>query len=880
MIAAVLAWWLVSAVLGAAALPLAARLLGRLPDRGYGVSRALGLLAAGYVLWMGASLGVLHNNLAGALTAVVVVAGVGVWVGAGRWGEVMGWLRGQWRVVLSMEVVFAAAFGAWAFVRACNPDIVATEKPMELAFLNSILRSTRFPPPDPWLSGYAISYYYFGYVLLAFLARLTGTAAGMAFNLGNALWFGLTALGAYSLLFNLLAVRFARPRPWAAALGPLFILISGNLEGVLEVMHARHWFWAAQPDGTMTSRFWTWLALPDLNRPPVDPPSWQPTRFWMWWRASRVVNDYTLSGAHVEVIDEFPFFSFLLADNHPHVLALPFVFLAIAFTLQLYLSGPRGEHRLAERRLPHRAVWRILWIAAAAVVFAAGTASVRAWLGHEAPVEMLLAALKTLVAGGLGLALLGALALLLLGEVPSFLDVGEFWTTAWIFGGLAFLNTWDFPIYLSLLLIIGLWNSREAGFAQAMKRTVATAAALVAAGVLLYLPWYPTFASQAGGVLPNLAFPTRWVHLMIMFGTMLVPLGAWLIWRAGSGWREDDRGWALRIGLGLPLSLLLTSWLLALVVGLAKPEIVAQAVEKLGAASLGEAVRGVLVRRLTTSWTALMLGGIVALSVVVLRRGWADRGAGRSETQRPVPYLMVLSAIGGLLVLAPEFLYLRDLFETRMNTIFKFFFAAWLLWGVVAAYAAVELWEREGKGRNGLRALAILPLVMGLVYTETALWNKTAGFRPSVGRTLDGTLHLARENPDDYAAIQWLQANVHWGVIAEAVGGSYRGEFGRISAHTGLPTVLGWPWHEVQWRGGGELLGSREADIRHLYETPDWGVAQAIIDRYGIDYVILGRSERAAYPELVWRKFDARLQTVFESGEVKIYVVPGVEDAP
>lgn len=880
MILATLAWWVASALLGLAAFPLAYRAFDRLPDRGYGVSRALGLLGAGYVLWMGASIGVLRNNLGGALAAMLVLVGVGVGVGGGRWREMMGWLRDRWRTVLSMEILFLAAFALWAFVRANNPEITATEKPMELAFLNAVLRSPRFPPADPWLSGYAISYYYFGYVLLAFLARLTATPAGIAFNLGNALWFALTALGTYSLLFNLLAIRFGRPRLFPALLGPLFVLISGNLEGVLEVMHARHWFWRMQPDGTMTSRFWTWLALPDLNQPPLSDVTWLPSRFWMWWRASRVINDYTLAGAHVEVIDEFPFFSFLLADNHPHLLALPFVLLAIAFTLQVYLAGSRGERRLGGWALPGAVLRRALWIAGTAVVIAGAWTAASAWMGGAAPLQVLQAGLRILVAGALGVLLLGSLSLLLLGQMPSFLEKVEFWIAAWVFGGLAFLNTWDFPIYLSLLLLIGLWAGREAGMVETVKRVVATGAGLVAAGVLLYLPWYPTFASQVGGVLPNLAFPTRLTHFAIMFGTMIVPLGTWLVWRATTNWNAGDRRLTLRVGLGLPAALLLLSWLLALTYGLLRPEIAAQAVERMGAASMEEAARGVLLRRLTTSWTALGLGGVVALGVVVLRREWQARAPRANPAEQPTVFLTFLAALGGLLVLTPEFFYLKDLFETRMNTVFKFYYAAWMLWGLAAGYAAVELWEKEGRRRYWLRAFSIVPLVLGLVYTFTALWNKTAGFNPPGGRTLDGTLHLARGNPNDYAAIHWLQANVSSAVIAEAVGGSYRDEFARISTHTGLPTVLGWPWHEVQWRGSAEPLGSREADIRRLYETSDWEEARAILDRYDIDYVVVGRSERVAYPNLIWRKFEAYLVPVFESGETKIYAVPGTEHTP
>ena len=81
---------------------------------------------------------------------------------------------------------------------------------MELAFINAILHSPTFPPHDPWLSGYAISYYYFGYVMVAMLCRITATASGIGFNLAISSWFALTALGAYGILFNLLSSRKIR----------------------------------------------------------------------------------------------------------------------------------------------------------------------------------------------------------------------------------------------------------------------------------------------------------------------------------------------------------------------------------------------------------------------------------------------------------------------------------------------------------------------------------------------------------------------------------------------------------------------------------------------------------------------------------------------
>src|SRR5207253_7742536 len=129
-----------------------------------------------------------------------------VWLGRAGWGELRSWLRSQSRVVLGVELLFLLSFALMAWLRSFNPDIHGTEKPMEYMFLNSILRSPAFPPQDAWLSEHAISYYYFGYVIIAALARVTATDMAVAFNLGLALLFGLTAIGAHSVVQNLIVL--------------------------------------------------------------------------------------------------------------------------------------------------------------------------------------------------------------------------------------------------------------------------------------------------------------------------------------------------------------------------------------------------------------------------------------------------------------------------------------------------------------------------------------------------------------------------------------------------------------------------------------------------------------------------------------------------
>jgi len=332
--------YLVVQVFGLAALPLTLRLFRHFPDRGYAFSKSLGLLLTGYVFWLLTTLGWLHNTAGGILVALALltVAGILLWRRA----------RPQFpnspipqSTVIVTELVFALTFIACCLVRAHMPRIETAggEKWMEIAFLRAILRSGTFPPHDPWLSGFAISYYYFGYIIIVMLIRLAAVPPSIAFNLGIATLFALVCTGAYGLVYNLVAAgetkrqRDKETRGQGGAGGSLAVLggllavlllaVMGNLGGLLEMSHAR---------GLGPAGFWAWLDIRGIDGPP--PPlaegSWTPTRFFWWWQSSRVIQDYTPWGAEQEVIDEFPAFSFILGDMHPHVLALPFVLLALA----------------------------------------------------------------------------------------------------------------------------------------------------------------------------------------------------------------------------------------------------------------------------------------------------------------------------------------------------------------------------------------------------------------------------------------------------------------------------------------------------------------------------------------------------------------------
>jgi YYY domain-containing protein len=818
---AFLSWYALVTLLGWLTFPLAYRLFPALADRGYALARVAGLLIWGYLFWLLTSLGLTRNTAGGMLFSLLILIGLSAWAlmamedrpgtTANGPSSVLQWLRSNLRPVVAIEVLFLAAFAFLALLRAGNPELDGTERPMELMFINAILRSPAFPPHDSWLSGYAISYYYFGYVLTAMLAKLAGVPATIAHNLMTALVFALAAVGAYGILYDLLGLlpppaEGRKPSTVLPFLAPLFLLLAGNLGGFLEVLHTQGIFWNSNP-----SNFWTWLGIRELSDAPSQPFQWMPDRYLWWWRASRVISDFDLRGNFQEVIDEFPFFSFLLGDLHPHVLAIPFNLLAAAIALNICLGGWPGETNLFGLRLKISRVG------------------------------------------------FGASALTL--------------------GGLAFLNTWD--ILPGAVLIVGayvLLRVREAGWSWArLEDLLALGFPLGVSAVLLYLPFYFGFSSQAGGILPNLVNPTRGAQLWVMFAPLFLPIMAYLLHLA-LGEKQAGR-WLFSLWLVAGFALLLWgfSWLLSWWAFLKDSALAQNYLASQGMTSVAELFKAAAARRLSSLGGLLTLIAILVPALALLLAGHepgTDGGRPKTRSQQPSAsaFVLLLILLGTLLVLAPEFVYLHDQFSDRMNTIFKFYYQAWSLFGLAAAFGTAVLLQRLRGAWDWLFRICLMVLLfMSLTYPALAIPTKTNGFKPAFGWTLDDFTRVRSTNPDEAAAIDWLKSAPE-GVVAEAVGGSYTG-YARISTYTGLPAVLGWPGHESQWRGAGAPQGTRQNDIALLYATADWPAALGILKKYDIRYVYIGALEHASYP-VQEDKFKRHLLQVFQQGSVTIYQVP------
>ena len=216
-----LVWSLAVESVGVVATPLTFAALSGLPDRGYAFSKVVGLLFLGYALWLGASLGLLPYGRGAVFLVLLLMALLSAFVAMRQRRQLARFLRSGWRYIAFVEALFLVALAGAVFLRSFAPDLVWGEKPMEMAFLNAIQRSESFPPDDPWLAGHSLNYYYFGYVIVSALTKLTALSTSVTFFLSLSLVFALAAVGAFGLVYNMIAAGGrADERPDGPALVP------------------------------------------------------------------------------------------------------------------------------------------------------------------------------------------------------------------------------------------------------------------------------------------------------------------------------------------------------------------------------------------------------------------------------------------------------------------------------------------------------------------------------------------------------------------------------------------------------------------------------------------------------------------------------------
>lgn len=229
-------------------------------------------------------------------------------------------------------------------------------------------------------------------------------------------------------------------------------------------------------------------------------------------------------------------------------------------------------------------------------------------------------------------------------------------------------------------------------------------------------------------------------------------------------------------------------------------------------------------------------------------------------------FIFVLFTFGTILILIPEFFYIKDIYPAhfRANTMFKMGYQAFIMMGMASAYTCTRIFLLHNK--------VVKTLFMGIfLFFFSFIFIYPFYAYPSYYGTLkktpqlDGSEWITGQFPEDKEIIDYLNYKVkNQPTILEAQGDSYT-DYERISAYTGLPTVAGWWVHEWLWRGSSEIVGKRIPEVVALYESADQNETRRLLEKYGIEYVVISRLEKEKYKNLNEEKFKALGKKVFGS---------------
>ena len=242
--------------------------------------------------------------------------------------------------------------------------------------------------------------------------------------------------------------------------------------------------------------------------------------------------------------------------------------------------------------------------------------------------------------------------------------------------------------------------------------------------------------------------------------------------------------------------------------------------------------------------------------------------------------IILLIIISTLLLIFPEFFYVKDIYPAhyRANTMFKLGYQAFMMLGLVSSYVIfrIKFQYSHTKRSVGLIVyniffIALFSLVA--IYPYFAITSYYGGLKRYKGLYGLNWMNQEANFSDDQKAIEWLRNNIEGQpVILEANGESYT-DYARVSAYTGLPTVIGWPVHEWLWRGSYDEAGKRIPEVATIYESKDLSLTKEILRKYNVEYIFLGALEKEKYKDLNEVKIANLGKIVFQSGNTKIYKV-------
>ncbi|NQW20915.1 MAG: hypothetical protein HQ477_09410 [Chloroflexi bacterium] len=777
-------------LIGIATLAVVARSFPVLADRGWAISKPVGLLLISTTVWLLSYAQLLPNSPAVWWSVLIVLSLVSSWILKSDFVKLRRSMVRRWQIVLTVELIFIVFFVMFLSMRAFDPAASGTEKPMDLMMLTAVTSSEYAPPQDLWLAGEPIAYYYFGYWIYGGVSTMAGVTPSVAFNVGIALVAGMAASVATSLVITLIRRDGAHTKISLISGGvtATLLLLVSNLSGLWTILDITK----IAPNSLLN-----WYQGDQYDR--IDRiVTWRPDDFWWWWNSSRITNTFSETGEQLDfTIQEYPFFSFLLGDFHPHLMSIPFVLTGVTVLIAFFIAHRTISFGVLRKNIP-----------------AAGIIAI-------------------------------------------------------VIGASGFINFWDVGLLLFLTtgLVVTGWIGSRSLSTRSFFQNVLPMVSLWVIGIFVFAPFYfGTAASQVQW--PPLApvkYGTRPIHFLSIW-LLLITVGApTVILLANrytrllvkklrgnvlSGQYDQHLFWRPAWIVGVVLTG--GPWLIWAITHLSFNE-PAQATD--------------VISRLPVS---AFLGGLATILIaVVLTR--ARRGADGGSH-----FVLLLSALAVYLLFAAELFFVHDLFGNRMNTVFKFYYQAWILLSVVGGYGVYIWWKYHSSFNGKMKlfsrtALAVLTvLVITSVYFPiAAAVSKTVS--SGIGPNLDSLSFMDSSNSDELDVISEIsEIATSDDVLVEAVGGSYT-EFGRISGSSGVPAILGWTFHETQWHGTDALFSDREADVRTIYTSRDPEELIMLVNKYVLTMIVVGPRERSTYGNIDMAMFDRLGDRIIEHGSYTVF---------
>jgi len=814
-------WWLAFFLLGILFFPFSSMIFKDTRDAGYLFSKPLALALVTFAMWTLSYLHILPFHSTSILLLLALFAiGILCFKKARHCAVLALQKPKSLRLMAIEETIFASSLLFWSFARGLKPLLDSLEKPMDYGFMMSMMRTDYLPALDMWYAKGDINYYYYGQYIYTFLTKLTGMQPDITYNLSMAATFALTLSLSFALCYML--VSFAMKKGtgllgFAPALGggigAFLVTLGGN---------SHSFFYGKGHPGNFILQFlqdkgWLEKLLPAAAVVAGDSDAQGINITDFWFANSTRYIGYN-PATHDKTIHEFPYYSFLVADLHAHLINLTFVLLFIAL-LVVFLQS-------SKRMSAARNFWRTETLLI--------QNDEKYWFKKE------FSASRTLLKETL--------------QQPVFL------LCSLLLGIFMMCNFWDFAIYMVVismaLLIVNLRGYGKLG-------TWETVPVFLFQVIVIFIP----FLFLSNPYLALLGFAAAAAvcfALLFLVGDSFTITGAqisllfFLSHLVTLPFNANFEPMAKSLALSInhtPLFQLLIMWGTHLFVGTLFIVFIIRrrAVEKNDINAAAVRSRGRVSRFL----------------------------AGMNPIDLFVCGLFICGLIFVFLpeVVYVVDIYSGD--YKRANTMFKFTYQAFVMLSLVFGYAIARIAMTSGRKSKVDRRwsfvsiLLILSMLLPAYYPFVATKQWLGDFKIENYQGLDGIIGL--NDKDILETVQWVNANINGQpVMLESYGDSYT-EYDQISAYTGLPTLMGWQTHEWLWRtskevsdGFNQVVKPRQMDVKAMYEFVEDDAVKALFEKYEVEYIVVGILEKTKFPDINEEKLQSLGKIVFQNESLYI----------